>query len=191
MSRVVLPTVSVTWFVGVIVVAHFFAPVGYRWTHNTVSELAAQGQRHKWIMQVGFVGFGVLLNAGIVLKAVSARRASYPDLLIAAYGVCILISGVFCTSPMDEALSYSASEAQMHSAAATMAGVFFSLGVLGYLLLSQRPAQRILHFVFLALVLGCSILFGLAEGGSVDLGRGIAQRLLYVVSLVWLIVGQY
>ncbi len=62
--------VSVVYFVGVILLAHFFAQPGYLWAWTTVSDLAAQGHERKWIMQAGFIGFGLLLNLGIVASLV-------------------------------------------------------------------------------------------------------------------------
>ncbi len=124
------------YFVAVIFAAHFFMPPEYHWTRNTVSELAAQGLKYQWIMQVGFIGFGLLLNVGIVSKFISARKIFYPDLLIMIYGLAIL------------------------------------------------------HTIFLIFVIGISITFGLAENGIIHLGRGLIQRMLYLVSFVWLLFAQ-
>ena len=43
------------------------------------------------------------------------------------------------------------------------------------------------HLLFLLLVMGFSGMFGLAENGSILLGKGIIQRLLYLGGLAWLI----
>ena len=59
---------SIMYFVAVIVIAHFFAP-----------------QEYHWIMQAGFIGFGVLLNLGFILKFIHAGKVSIPDALIMVY----------------------------------------------------------------------------------------------------------
>ena len=51
--------VAVLYFMIVIVLAHFFISPNYDWTQNTISDLASQGHTYKWIMQAGFVGFGL------------------------------------------------------------------------------------------------------------------------------------
>ena len=182
---------SVVYLVAVIVLAHFFSPPGYRWTRNTISKLAAQGHEHKWIMQAGFIGFGLLLNIGIILAFAAAKKVCYPDILIMVYGLAVLVSGFFCTAPIDKSLAYSASEAKLHSVFASAAGVSFSLGILGHLVLSAQPRGRWFHLVFLALTLGSLMLFGLSENGLVGIGQGVIQRVLYTTSFIWLVVGQY
>ena len=181
---------SVIYFVAVIVIAHFFAPPGYRWTRNTVSDLAAQGLKYQWIMQAGFIGFGVLLNLGFILKFIDARKVSYPDLLIMLYGLAILLSGFFSTAPFLEGVKYSEQESKLHSLFATVAGVCFTLGILIRLLTAVTPGERWLHIVFLILVMGISLTFGLAENGTLALGKGIIQRSLYLISFGWLLISQ-
>lgn len=82
-------TVSVIYFIAVILLAHFFTPPEYRWTQNTISDLSAQGLKYQWIMQAGFIGFGLLLNLGFAQKFIAAQKVSYPDLLIMLYGLAI------------------------------------------------------------------------------------------------------
>jgi len=183
--------VSVVYFVAVIVLAHFFAPPGYHWTQNTVSELAAQGHRHKWIMQAGFIGFGALLNAGILVKFAATGKVNYPDVLLMVYGVAILLSGIFCAAPADESISHSVREAGLHSFFASVAGVSFSLAVLWHLLVSSGGNERMFHAGFLVAIVGSSMLFGLSENGVVGIGQGVVQRILYLVSFVWLIAQGY
>lgn len=182
---------SVVYFVAVILVAHFFAHPGYAWAQNTISELASQGHRHKWIMQLGFIGFGLLLSGGLVLKSIDAKRIHYPDILLGLYGLAIIVTGFFCEKPIAATISYSVKEASIHSAFATVAGISLSLGMLGYLLMAATPSERVFHAVFLALVVGFSMLFGLTENETIGIGKGIVQRGLYLVSFVWLLVGQW
>lgn len=65
---------SVFYLVAMMITAHFFMPPEYHWLRNTVSDLAAQGLPYRRIMQLGFVGFGLLLNAGLVARFVSANK---------------------------------------------------------------------------------------------------------------------
>lgn len=71
---------SIVYFIAVIILADFFTPPAYHWTTNTISDLAAQGLKHQWIMQAGFIGFGVVLNDGFIQKFITAQKVSYPDL---------------------------------------------------------------------------------------------------------------
>jgi hypothetical membrane protein len=94
---------AVLYFITVIIIAHFFAPPGYVWTRNTISDLGSQGHVNKWIMQSGFIGFGILLTAGLIFKFRDLGRVNYPDGLIIAYGLSVLVTGFFCAAPIDKA----------------------------------------------------------------------------------------
>ena len=142
-------------------------------------------------MQLGFIGFGLLLNIGIVSKLIATKEIFYPDVLIMLYGLAVLLSGFFSAAPFLEGVSYSIQQAKLHSLFAQAAGVFFSAGILLYLLFSSDPQEKIIHTIFLFLVIGTSIAFGLEENGVIYLGRGLTQRILYLVSFIWLLISQY
>ena len=175
---------AIFYFIAIILIAHFFAPPGYVWTRNTISELASQGHTNKWIMQMGFVGFGLLLAGGLAWKSYAAGRVNYPDLLILLYGLSVFITGIFCAAPFDTSLSYSVEEAKVHSLFATVAGIALVGGILWHMLVS--PDKRLFHLVFLVLITGVSMLFGLSESSTIPIGKGVVQRVLYMVSFIWL-----
>jgi hypothetical membrane protein len=177
--------ISVIFFIVVIIIAHFTPPPGYVWTHNTISELASQGHVNNWIMQAGFIGFGLLLTGGLTRKTITLGRVHYPDLPIMAYGLSILVTGIYCAAPFDSSLSYSLKEAGIHSLFATVAGFALVAGVLWYMFAS--PDKRAFHLLFLVLITGISILFGLSESGTITIGKGIIQRALYLTSFTWLV----
>ena len=181
---------SILYFVAVIVIAHFFTPAEYHWTQNTISDLAAQGLKYQWIMQAGFIGFGLLLNLGFIQKFIAAQKVFYPDLLIMLYGLAILLSGFFSAEPFIKRLSYSVQESNLHSFFATLAGISFSLGIFYRLVMASTPGERWLHALFLVLVMGTSLLFGLSENETLPLAKGLVQRSLYLVSFLWLFLSQ-
>lgn len=180
---------SVFYFVAIIIIAHFFAPPEYHWSQHTISDLAAQGLQYQWIMQAGFIGFGLLLNIGFITKFIAAKKIFYPDLLIMLYGLAVLLSGFFSAAPFLDGVAYSVQEDKLHSIFSQAAGVFFSIGILAYLLLASTPQEKRIHALFFILVIGISMVFGLEENGVFHLGRGLIQRTLYLVSFVWLLVG--
>jgi hypothetical membrane protein len=170
----------------IIIVAHFFAPPGYVWTRNTISDLGSQGHVNKWIMQAGFIGFGVLMTAGLFFKFRDLGRVNYPDVLIIAYGLSVLVTGFFCAAPIDKTLPFSAREEQIHSLFAQLASFFLIAAILCYLFTS--PSHWVFHLMFLLLIFIISALFGLSENGMIAIEKGILQRTLYLVSFVWLVL---
>jgi hypothetical membrane protein len=172
---------SVVFIVLVILVAHIFVPEPYNWMHNTISELASQGYRNKWIMQVGFIGFGILLSIGVFQNIRLEENYRFHQILLVIYAVGILLAGIFCTRPFVDGIPYSEVEARLHSIFASIAGFALSAAMLLYFL-TDHSRRRILHAISLVLVLGLSISFGLASSYA-----GIVQRILYLVGFIWLV----
>ncbi|HSM72415.1 MAG TPA: DUF998 domain-containing protein [Anaerolineales bacterium] len=179
-------TIAVTYFIGMIVLAHFFTPPGYNWTENTISELASQGHRYKGIMQTGLIGFGAILIFG-VFTYFRRNSGSYFLIFVAIYGLSIMLSGIYCTAPIDPDISFSVQESNLHSLFATIAGIGMSLGILWQVFASMNKRDRWIRIAFLVLIGGLSGLFGLAENGILILDKGIVQRVLYLVGLIWLV----
>jgi hypothetical membrane protein len=179
-------SIAVAYFIAVIVIAHFFVPPNYDWTQNTISDLGSQGHVYKWIMQLGFIGFGLILTAGVVYHF---RRNTklYFLFFVAAYGLSVLITGFFCAAAIDPSIVYSVQEASIHSMFATVAGIAMSAGIIWQIVVSSNSRDRWTRILFLLLVVGVSGLFGLAENHILALDKGIVQRALYLVGLMWLV----
>ena len=178
--------IAILYFIVVIVLAHFFVPPIYDWTQNTISDLASQGHAYKWIMQAGFIGFGSFLAASSVYYFWQDKKRIFLW-LVAGYGVSILITGFFCAAAIDPSIEYSLQEAGIHSMFATVAGFCMSLGIVWQVVTSSTRRERWTRILFLVLVMGISVLFGLAENHILEIGKGIVQRALYLAGLAWLV----
>lgn len=168
--------ISTAIFILAIVVAHIFSTNNYDWTKNTISDLGSQGYHRKLIMQLGFLAFGLTLSAGILANGLTWRTTP-----ILIYGLCVGLTGIFCTKPFFNLDNYSESQATIHSALAQIAGAAFTLGIMLQLFYSTDKSEKWTHFLFFVLVIGFSASFGLVKNF-----QGIAQRLLYLTSLLWL-----
>lgn len=164
-------------FVVFIIVAHIFSTNYYDWTKNTISDLGAQGYERKLIMQIGFLAFGLTLCLGIFLNGLSIRTSP-----ILIYGLCVALTGIFCTKPFFDINTYSTIQSTLHSTFAQIAGLTFSIGILAQIFFRTDRSFKYIHIAFFILVIGLSALFGLLKNY-----QGIAQRLLYLTSFIWLI----
>lgn len=164
-------------FVLVILAAHLFSANNYQWTQNTISDLGSQRYERKFIMQFGFLAFGLTIAAGIMLKGFDWRTTP-----VLVYGLCVGLTGIFCTKPFFTTDDYDATQAAIHSALAQAAGLSFTIGILMQMFYSDEKTQKWIHFAFFILVIGFSSAFGLTKGY-----KGVAQRLLYLTSFIWLI----
>ena len=169
--------ISTILFVVFIIVAHIFSTDNYDWTKNTISDLGAQGYDRKLIMQIGFLTFGLTLSIGIFLNGLSLRTSP-----ILIYGLCVGLTGIFCTKPFFDINTYSTTQTTLHSTFAQIAGVTFSVGILTQIFFTADKNLKYIHIAFFIFVIGLSATFGLLKNY-----QGIAQRLLYLTSFLWLI----
>ncbi len=180
-------TLAVIYWIAIIILAHFFAPPGYLWTQNSISELASQGHTYKWIMQAGLIGYGALVVLAVGQTIFKTRQMIFALLPIALYGFAVLLSGIFCAAPIDPSISYSIAEANLHSVLATAAGWSLSLAILWRIFAAANEREKRAHTIFLTAVIGFSLLFGLAENGTIAIGKGFVQRILYLCGFFWLV----
>jgi len=171
------PIIATGLFVLFILIAHLVAAQNYDWTKHTISNLASQGYDYKIIMQIGFILFGLVLIVGVLLNPLTWRTIP-----IFIYGLSIAISGIFCTKPFEGTETYSVMESNLHSTFAQLAGISFSIGILIQMFFETDKSFKLHHLLFFILVIGFSATFGL-----IHQFQGIIQRILYIVSLIWLI----
>ena len=184
-------TLAVTYWIAVIIIAHFFAPPGYVWTQNTISELASQGHTYKWIMQAGLSGFGALIMLAVGMTIYGTKKVLIPVLPVMLYGLGVFLSGIYCAAPIDPSIEYSVAEAKLHSTFATAAGLSLSAGILWHIFASSNRSEKLAHIIFLVAVVGFSMLFGLVDNGTINIGLGIVQRCIYLSGFAWLIYQEH
>jgi hypothetical membrane protein len=165
-----------------ILIAHTVVGESYLWYQNSISQLAGQAYQNAWIMRAGFIGFGVLVTVAGIDRIRAAGRYWYRDLAIMIYGLCILGSGIFSTTPFIEGISYSEQEAQLHTLFATAAGFALSVGILFYMLTDAQDRRRVVHATALVLTIVISLLLG-----TLPRIMGAIQRLLWIVGFTWLV----
>ncbi|WP_286830869.1 MULTISPECIES: DUF998 domain-containing protein [Kordiimonas] len=160
-------------------VAPFFMAGDYSNIHNAVSELGAQNTSNSWVMNLGFVlfGIGVGVDASMRLKSAPIVGAAF---LI--YGIAMVLVGIFSHKPIDPLLPYDAFEDDLHSLFATVVGTTFSVGTLSQAFCERAMARRTacvaaaLSAVILPL---CMLQFPDVQG--------VPQRFMFVISFFWLV----
>jgi hypothetical membrane protein len=182
-----LVTASVIYIVLVIVIAHLVTPESYDWTQNTISDLGAQSYDNAWIMRLGFVGFGILLNVGFLLKCLRARRIRIAYGLIMVYGMAVLMTGFFSVAPFAGTADYSRTEDTLHTVFAQLAGMAFSISILTHAVSARTTRLRAVHIGVFFLVVVVSMMVALTDGSPIEFPTGIAQRLLWLISFAWLL----
>lgn len=165
-----------------VAVAHLVAPEEYQWRSNTISDLAAQGYDSKWIMQIGLIGFGLLLGTGSAAQMLQFQIDWFTEIPLLAYAGLVSASGVFSTRPFVGTEDYSERDDRLHSFFAQTGGVFFTVAILLKSLGAESLVLAAPHILFLLLVSLTAMFYGKSEPSM----RGVAQRIMWVVSFIWL-----
>ena len=166
-----------------ILIAHFMVGEPYLWYRHTISQLAGQAYSKAWIMRAGFIGFGVLVQIAGIGRMRAAGRYWFREVPIMIYGLSVLASGVFSTTPFIEGVPYSEQEALLHTLFASAGGIALSAAMLIFMLTDTPDSRRVVHAIALALTMGLVFLFFNAQ----DTVAGLMQRLLWTVGLAWLV----
>lgn len=172
---------AATIFAIIIVCASLAAPPSYDIKKNTISELGSQLYERKLIMQTGFVLFGGILVVGSLIHMMRDKVYWWVIAPVVVYGFSILMTGIFCAAPFQGQAVFSQGEANLHSSFAQLAGMAFCLMILSQFFITDVPGYKMIHIIVLCLVIALSALFGLFSEYS-----GLTQRLMYLVSLLWL-----
>jgi hypothetical membrane protein len=174
--------ISVLYIAAIVVVAHPITPEKYDWKSNTISDLSAQGYEHKWIMQIGLFGFGLLLGIGSAAQMFQLQTDWFAEMPLLVYAGLVAASGIFCTRPFVRTEGYSERDDRLHSIFAQTGGVFFTVAILLRALVVETLVSAAPHILFLVLVSLTAMFYGRAKLST----KGIAQRTMWVVSFVWL-----
>lgn len=175
--------ISVLYFILVIIVASFFTPEGYSLLTNTISEMASQQLPNAWIMRVGFIGFGVIMSAGLGFDIKTKRISPWVAIPFIGYALSIFATGIWSTNYSLSVAPYSEFETNMHSLFATLAGFLLIAAILIEAVITKKMQVRWFNIAF---VLGISLFSGLyALFPEI---QGIFQRVMYLVSFWWMIL---
>lgn len=173
---------AVAFITMIILIAHFVVGEPYLWYQNSISQLAGQAYAKAWIMRAGFIGFGLLIQVAGIRRLRAAGRYWYRELPLLLYGLSVLASGIFSTTPFIEGVPYSEREAQLHSLFATAGGIALSTGILLFMLTDTPNSRRAVHAIALFLTFGLSLLLPVLSQVM-----GALQRLLWTVGFAWLV----
>lgn len=181
--------IAVCFISFIILIAGFLTPNTYSWTKNTVSQLAAQKYQNRWIMRLGFIGFGILLVINYVVDLQNALIFWYYTLPLSIYGICISITGIFCSKPFEENKQFSKREEKMHSIFAQLAGFSLSMAIVIHFLTAidlDTLIAAIFHLITLIFVVGMSLMIARYEKN-----RGLIQRIMWAGTFLWLLLLAY
>lgn len=176
-----LARLAIIFIIAAIIIAQFMTPAEYSIKANTISQLAAQKYQYKYIMQIGFIGFGLLLSTGLIREMMKQKEVNLLYIPIIVYALSILVTGIFCEGPFVSGITYKLTEAKIHSIFAMTAGIALSIGVLLYIIKAPTNNFRMIHLGYLIFIMGVSMLFGLNPRY-----QGLIQRVLYLGSFSWI-----
>ena len=158
--------------------AHAVAPKHYNPLSQHVGDLGAQGYAHHLILRLGLLLFGGMMALGVLLNGIRGR--TFPILI---YSVCMIVAGIFSTTPWNEELNYSRFASTIHGMFVQLADWMLVAGIFIQGVHASRPEIRRVHYAFFAAALAITL-------GAWFLPEisGLLQRLLWALGLYWLVL---
>lgn len=142
---------------------------------DVISLLGAQNTPNNFIMVAGFLA----LSIGIIVDGV--RQFSKPTVPFIAFGLCMGLAGLVAHRPLSPDVAFSLFAHHTHSALATLAGIFITVGLLWQAARQSLPRPRAIAIALAALCFGLPLCM-LAFPGI----QGFIQRLMYFLMFIWL-----
>lgn len=163
---------------GVMFVLPFFSAEGYSIIKHTTSELGAQLTPNSWVMNVTFIGLGILC----VVEALFALNSyTWHLIILVLFGIGLLLSGLFRHMPIHPELPYSIREDELHSAASSLVGMSFTIFSFSSIFILTSKKNKIIAFLMGVLAtLISGFIFGLPNYA------GLLQRLMFMTAFAWL-----
>lgn len=158
----------------------FYSAESYTIIKNTTSQLGAQQTKNAWVMNVIFIALG---TACILDSLSHFRRFLFLMILLCVFGLTLFLTGIFRHAPIDPLLSYDAYEDTLHSLFATITGTSFTVFAISSSFIEKKIRNRLIDISVGIFATVFSILMGTTPEFS-----GIWQRMIFLVSFLWLIV---
>ena len=125
-------------------------PESYSWVSHTTSDSAAQGVDGAWLARLGFLFFGLgVLALGRISSASWGRMAAASH---ATFGISMIATAAFSSRSWEPGVPFDQTEDLLHSAAATLMAVAFSVGVLAMAIRRAREGLPARPLDLLAIV---------------------------------------
>jgi uncharacterized membrane protein YhaH (DUF805 family) len=155
-------------------------PESYSWVSHTTSESAAQGVDGAWLARIGFLIFGLgVLALGRICSASWGRLAAASH---AVFGISMIATAAFSSRSWEPGMPFDQTEDLLHSAAATLMAVAFSVGVLAITIRRARERLPARPLDLLAIAVSVMISIGMAIWGDI---AGALQRTMFLVLYAW------
>jgi hypothetical protein len=175
-----LALVGIAVFILSAVVGPWLSHSEYSSVQHSLSELAGQGMPNAWIMRTGFASFG---GAVLVVSLMRLKNSLAVFGSLATFGTSMIVAAIFSHLPIVPILGGSIPEDEVHSLAATCMGTAF-VASCGARLWQQRRLG-LDRLSLLGLIVSILIPIIMIQVKEV---AGLVQRLMFLVSFVWIVV---
>ena len=174
--RVLLPVYVL--MLAVIFALPRFSVVGYSIVKNTTSQLGAQSAPNAWVMNIIFVLLGA---ASIFGGWAKLREYWFHRIILTIFGVSLILTAVFQHAPIKAGVPFDLQEDRLHSLFSSACGFSFAVFAVSAAFVEVTAKRRML-----AVMTGVSATFLSFLMFNVAEYAGIWQRLIFILSFVWL-----
>jgi hypothetical membrane protein len=172
----------------VVIVAGLLTP-GYNQLTDTISSLSDQGNKTPQLLTVGFIVYGVLIigfSYALYLKLRHGIGAYVAWFMLALYGICMILSGVFQDSPGGNSAPLN-TEGILHNAAiiTSCLSMLFGMWMFAGSVYKKPSWFGFTWFTITASFMGLVLSIIFLVQSYVPFA-GLLQRIFYCVILIWI-----
>ncbi|MGR3662578.1 MAG: DUF998 domain-containing protein [Paracoccaceae bacterium] len=168
---------GIIWIALAILIGPYFSLSEYNWIKHTTSELGGQSMPFAWIMNSGFIAYGVATATAAIIMF---RAQPVTSVALLIFGTGLIGAGLFSALPIDSSLASDIAEDRLHS-------IFSSLTGFGIIAATASrifwPAHDIRDRLSWATLIA-SIALPAAMFALPDDAGGL-QRLMFMTSFIW------
>ena len=148
---------------------------GYQIIKHTTSHLGAQGSPHAWMMNLVFIGLGLLS-----FYKVSQTKFIYIQLFGSVFSISLMLTGIFRHAPLTDISHMNQLHDTLHSVFATSTGFSFVILLFGYGFMSQHKIRYLSWGLAMISTLLSYAMFQFPEV------MGLLQRIMFIFAFLYL-----
>jgi len=176
-------TIPIVFLLVMVALASYNAPDSFHWTSDPLTWLGGQYLEKGWMMNWGWIGFGVMIimiTVGYHYREDWSSAITYP---LIAFGMSVIFMGIWKSSHPYSSMVMDLEEAYEHMIFSMIAIGSIFMGMLVHFVLSRDKKTKSIHGLLMGLI-ACDVVLSM----SINSMQGLLDRVMWIMICAWLIL---
>lgn len=171
----------VVFFILITSIASVHALSTFSLINDSFSMLGGQNFEAQWIMNVGWMGFGLLIIIIVSMYHNKDELKAFMTYPLLAFGFSVFFLGIFSSDSMLIHDLVDTEEAQDHFVFYGIALGSLGLSMIVHAMMSKDKRLKMYHSLFFLVIVSLMMLYIWAS-----YGRGLIEKCGWIIALIWL-----